>query len=92
MDDFRAGNANVGTTWQIITNLLKGETPPVKVDVIKPTEGANGWSDTRMINSKTKNPGNAPMPTIDYLTVAGDQREDRGMVRRRRQGIPKSCA
>lgn len=67
MDDFRAGNANVGTTWQIITNLLQGETPPVKVDVIKPTEGATGWSDTWMINSKTKNLA-CSYAYIDYLT------------------------
>jgi putative spermidine/putrescine transport system substrate-binding protein len=66
MDDFRAGNANVGTTWQIITNLLRAETPPVKVDVIKPTEGATGWSDTWMINSKTKNLACA-YAYIDYL-------------------------
>ncbi len=66
MDDFRAGNANVGTTWQVITNLLKAETPPVKVDVIKPTEGATGWSDTWMINSKTKNLACA-YAYIDYL-------------------------
>jgi putative spermidine/putrescine transport system substrate-binding protein len=67
MDDFRAGNANVGTTWQIITNLLQGETPPVKVDVIKPAEGATGWSDTWMINSKTKNLA-CSYAYIDYLT------------------------
>ncbi len=55
MDVFRSGDATVGTTWQIITNFLKAEDPPVKVDVIKPVEGATGWSDTWMINSKTKN-------------------------------------
>jgi putative spermidine/putrescine transport system substrate-binding protein len=55
MDDFRSGTSNVGTTWQVITNLLQIETPPVAVDVVKPTEGATGWSDTWMINSKTKN-------------------------------------
>ncbi len=67
MDDFRAGTSNVGTTWQIITNLLKGEAPPVAVDVIKPSEGATGWSDTWMINSKTKNLACA-YAYIDYLT------------------------
>ena len=67
MDDFRSGTSNVGTTWQIITNLLKGETPPVAVDVIKPPEGATGWSDTWMINSKTKNLACA-YAYIDYLT------------------------
>jgi putative spermidine/putrescine transport system substrate-binding protein len=69
MDDFRSGTSNVGTTWQIITNLLKGETPPVAVDVIKPAEGATGWSDTWMINSKTKNLDCA-YAYIDYLTSA----------------------
>jgi putative spermidine/putrescine transport system substrate-binding protein len=54
MDAFRNGDATVGTTWQVITNLLQGETPAVPVDVIKPPEGATGWSDTWMINSKTK--------------------------------------
>jgi putative spermidine/putrescine transport system substrate-binding protein len=67
MDDFRSGTSNVGTTWQIITNLLKGETPPVAVDVIKPPEGATGWSDTWLINSKTKNLACA-YAYIDYLT------------------------
>jgi putative spermidine/putrescine transport system substrate-binding protein len=53
MDAFRNGDATVGTTWQVITNLLQGEEPAVPVDVIKPPEGATGWSDTWMINSKT---------------------------------------
>jgi putative spermidine/putrescine transport system substrate-binding protein len=67
MDDFRAGNSDVGTTWQIITNLLQGESPAVPVEVIKPPEGATGWSDTWMINSKTKNLACA-YAYIDYLT------------------------
>jgi putative spermidine/putrescine transport system substrate-binding protein len=53
MDAFRNGDATVGTTWQVITNLLQGEDPAVPVDVVKPAEGATGWSDTWMINSKT---------------------------------------
>ena len=55
MDAFRAGDVELGTTWQIITNLLQSEDPPVPVDVVKPKEGATGWSDTWMINSKSKN-------------------------------------
>ena len=66
MTDFESGNSNVGTTWQIITNLLQAEKTPVKVDVVKPTEGATGWSDTWMINSKTKNLACA-YAYIDYL-------------------------
>ena len=52
---FESGDATIGTTWQVITYLLQSEDPPVPVDVIKPVEGATGWSDTWMINSKTKN-------------------------------------
>jgi len=55
MDAFRAGDVQLGTTWQIITNLLQFEDPPVPVEVVKPKEGATGWSDTWMINSKSKN-------------------------------------
>jgi putative spermidine/putrescine transport system substrate-binding protein len=50
---FETGDATIGTTWQVITYLLQNEDPPVPVDVIKPAEGATGWSDTWMINSKT---------------------------------------
>lgn len=52
---FGNGNTVLGTTWQIIAYALQGGTPPVAVDAIKPDEGATGWSDTWMINSKTKN-------------------------------------
>ena len=44
-------------------------------------KGATGWSDTWMINSKTKNLACA-YAFIDYLVVARDQRQDRRMVRR----------
>ncbi len=54
MDAFRNEDAVIGTTWEVITNLLKAEDPAVPVDIVKPKEGATGWSDTWMINSKTK--------------------------------------
>ncbi len=54
MDAFRNGDAVMGTTWEVITNLLKAEDPAVPVEIVKPVEGATGWSDTWMINSKTK--------------------------------------
>ena len=66
MDAFRNGDATVGTTWQVITNLLQGEDPAVPVDVIKPPEGATGWSDTWMINSKTKHL-NCAYKFIDHI-------------------------
>ena len=56
MDAFRAGDVELGTTWQIITNLLQGEDPAVPVQVVKPKEGATGWSDTWMIAKNAKHP------------------------------------
>ena len=54
MDSFRNGDVDMGTTWQVIANLLQAEDPPVPVDIVNPEEGATGWSDTWMINSRTQ--------------------------------------
>jgi len=54
MEAFTNKDAVIGTTWEVITNLLKAADPAVPVEVVKPKEGATGWSDTWMINSKTK--------------------------------------
>jgi len=51
---FANGNSTVGTTWQVIANLLEGDKVPVKTTL--PKEGSTGWSDTWMIGSKAKNP------------------------------------
>lgn len=69
MAAFETGDATVGTTWEVIANLLKAEAPPVPVEIVKPSEGATGWSDTWMINSKTKHPNCAYM-LVDHLTSA----------------------
>lgn len=69
MDAFRNGDATVGTTWQVITNLLQAEDPAVPVDVVKPEEGATGWSDTWMINSRTQHPNCAYM-FINHIVSA----------------------
>jgi putative spermidine/putrescine transport system substrate-binding protein len=66
MDAFRAGDAVIGTTWQVITYLLQAEDPPVAVDVVKPEEGATGWSDTWMVNSKTTHP-NCAYKWLDHI-------------------------
>jgi putative spermidine/putrescine transport system substrate-binding protein len=70
MDAFRAGDAVIGTTWQVITYLLQAEDPPVDVDVIKPDEGATGWSDTWMINSKTTHL-NCAYEWLDHIVSPG---------------------
>jgi putative spermidine/putrescine transport system substrate-binding protein len=57
----------VGTTWQVIAYVLQGAG--IDVDAFKPDEGATGWSDTWMINSKTKSP-NCAYRFINHITSA----------------------
>jgi putative spermidine/putrescine transport system substrate-binding protein len=54
IEAFANGTSTVGTTWQVITNLLQDENAPV--DNVLPEEGATGWSDTWMLSSEAKNP------------------------------------
>ena len=49
---FANGDSEVGTTWQVIANLLEADGVPVKT--VLPKEGATGWSDTWMISSEAK--------------------------------------
>jgi putative spermidine/putrescine transport system substrate-binding protein len=56
---FANGNSEVGTTWQVIANLL--EADKVKVKTTLPKEGSTGWSDTWMVASKAKHPNCAYM-------------------------------
>jgi putative spermidine/putrescine transport system substrate-binding protein len=51
---FTQGNSVVGTTWQVIANLLTAEK--VKIATVLPKEGSTGWSDTWMISSKAAHP------------------------------------
>lgn len=51
---FAGGDSVVGTTWQVIANLLAADK--VDVGTTLPKEGATGWSDTWMIASKAKHP------------------------------------
>ncbi len=67
MEAFTNQDAVIGTTWEVITNLLQAADPPVPVEKVKPKEGATGWSDTWMINSKTKHP-NCAYKLIEHLT------------------------
>jgi putative spermidine/putrescine transport system substrate-binding protein len=51
---FANGDSSVGTTWQVIVNLLNADGEPEKV--VLPDEGATGWSDTWMISSEAEHP------------------------------------
>ena len=52
---FNNGDTVVGTTWQVIANLLEADGK-VKIGTTLPKEGSTGWSDTWMVSSKAKNP------------------------------------
>lgn len=54
IDAFAKGNSVVGTTWQVIANVLAADK--VKIKAVLPKEGSTGWSDTWMVSSKAKNP------------------------------------
>src|SRR5215210_6102050 len=56
---FTSGDSVVGTTWQVIANLLEADKVPIEVTL--PKEGSTGWSDTWMIHAKAKNPNCAYM-------------------------------
>jgi len=51
---FETTDSVVGTTWQVIQNVLESESAPTAV--VLPEEGATGWSDTWMIAAKAKHP------------------------------------
>jgi putative spermidine/putrescine transport system substrate-binding protein len=52
---FESGTSEVGTTWQVIANLINSQKKTT-VKTVLPKEGATGWSDTWMISAKAKHP------------------------------------
>ncbi len=69
ISSFQNGNTVLGTTWQVIANVLQVSDPPTPVEVVKPEEGATGWSDTWMVNSKTKHI-NCAYKFLNHITSA----------------------
>lgn len=61
---FETGDSVVGTTWQVIQNVLAGSG--ASTEVILPEEGATGWSDTWMIASDAPNP-NCAYEWLNYI-------------------------
>ena len=61
---FETGDTVVGTSWQVIQNVLEGEGAATAVTL--PDEGVTGWSDTWMISSEAKNP-NCAYAWLDYI-------------------------
>lgn len=50
---FQAGDAVLGSTWQVIVNLAKEQGDPISA--VSPKEGSTGWSDSWSINADTAN-------------------------------------
>ncbi|MEY5017154.1 MAG: hypothetical protein RL431_203 [Actinomycetota bacterium] len=61
---FTSGDSVIGTSWQVITNVLQGEGAPV--EAVLPEEGATGWSDTWMVASEAASPNCAYM-WLDHI-------------------------
>lgn len=61
---FQTGDSVVGTTWQVIQNVLEGEGATTAV--VLPEEGATGWSDTWMIASEAESP-NCAYAWLDWI-------------------------
>jgi putative spermidine/putrescine transport system substrate-binding protein len=53
---FANGDTVIGTTWQVITNLLLSDKNPTPVTAIVPKEGSTGWSDTWMVSATAAHP------------------------------------
>jgi putative spermidine/putrescine transport system substrate-binding protein len=53
---FQAGDSVVGTTWQVIKNVIDISEPVTPVEVVLPTEGSTGWSDTWMLATDAAHP------------------------------------
>jgi len=62
---FNNGDTDVGTTWQVIANLIDADGK-VKVGTTLPKEGSTGWSDTWMIAAKAKHP-NCMYKWMDHI-------------------------
>lgn len=63
---FESGTSVIGTTWQVIANMLESDGK-VKIATVLPKEGSTGWSDTWMISSKAAHP-NCMYKWMDYIT------------------------
>ena len=61
---FTNGDSVVGTTWQVINQLLQADNQPV--DAVVPKEGSTGWSDTWMISSEAEHP-NCMYEWMDWI-------------------------
>jgi putative spermidine/putrescine transport system substrate-binding protein len=69
---FANGDTVVGTTWQVITNLLINDPHPTPVKAIIPSEGSTGWSDTWMVSATAAHP-NCMYKWMNYIETPSVQ-------------------
>jgi putative spermidine/putrescine transport system substrate-binding protein len=65
---FANGDSVLGTTWQVITNLLLQDKNPSPVAAIVPKEGSTGWSDTWMVSATAAHP-NCMYKWMNWITT-----------------------
>jgi putative spermidine/putrescine transport system substrate-binding protein len=65
IDGFVNGDMAIGTAWQYQANTVNAAGTK-KVEVVKPKEGATGWSDTWMTSSKAAHP-NCMYKWMNYI-------------------------
>ncbi|MCU1622659.1 MAG: spermidine/putrescine-binding periplasmic protein [Frankiales bacterium] len=63
---FESGNSVLGTTWQVIANLVTSDKKG-PVAAIVPSEGVTGWSDTWMVAAHAKHP-NCMYKWMNWIT------------------------
>jgi putative spermidine/putrescine transport system substrate-binding protein len=69
---FANADSVVGTTWQVIANLLLTDKNPTPVAVTVPKEGSTGWSDTWMMYSHAAHP-NCMYRWMNWITTPSAQ-------------------
>src|SRR5262245_23493977 len=62
---FESGDMDIGSAWQYQANVINADGK-IKVETVKPKEGATGWSDTWMLASKAKHP-NCMYQWMNYI-------------------------
>ena len=77
---FAQGDSVLGTTWQVIANLLDGRQGAGQGDAAR-RRARPGWSDTWMLSSKAKHP-NCMYKWMNCITSPEVQGRGRGVVRR----------
>ena len=91
---FETGDSVVGTTWQVIQNMLEREG--ATTEVVLPDEGATGWSDTWMISSEGEEPELRVRVARLHRQPRGERGGDRvlrrGAVERRRRATSARTA